>query len=246
MAKTKVKPAKGDPNEGGRGQGRNLIKYTLGGFISYYKSANIRNKVKHPFYFSYHFHPLITLFYNRQLASSPVEVLRSLEKPNNYDVKKSLMVVLTPTEGESSKDSLEDLKKQFLNLFENNWKYNFIEINLRGSPICVAMLQEKASIEEKQGEEKSQKKWKEISKEELLEAYSEYYAELESRQQNEDIGKDSQDNESPQVQPVENSENVRRYEHFEIHQTIVIQSAFKNSEPMKKVKLEPREEDYLE
>lgn len=66
MAKTKVKPGKGEPDSDlGRGQGRNLIKYTLGGFISYYKSANIRNKIKHPFYFSYHFSPLITLYYNR-------------------------------------------------------------------------------------------------------------------------------------------------------------------------------------
>ena len=49
--------------EGGRG-GKYLIEHTLNGFISYYKSANIRNKIKHPFYFCYHFHPLIRLFYN--------------------------------------------------------------------------------------------------------------------------------------------------------------------------------------
>lgn len=64
--------------ESERGQGKYLIKYTLAGFINYYKSANIRNKIKHPFYFSYHFNSLITLYFNRELASSPVEVLRAL------------------------------------------------------------------------------------------------------------------------------------------------------------------------
>jgi hypothetical protein len=38
-------------------------------------------------------------------------------------------------------------------------------------------------------------------------------------------------------------ENNRRYEHFELHQTIFIQSSFKNAEPSKKVKIEAREED---
>lgn len=64
MAKAKLKPGKGD-NADEKGGGKQLIKYNLGGFIAYYKSANIRNKIKHPFYFSYHFYPYITLFYNR-------------------------------------------------------------------------------------------------------------------------------------------------------------------------------------
>jgi hypothetical protein len=42
-----------------------VIEYTLGGFARYYSSANIRNKIKHPFYFTYHFSSLLTLYYNR-------------------------------------------------------------------------------------------------------------------------------------------------------------------------------------
>jgi len=54
MAKAKLKPGKDNAEE--KNMGKNLIRYSLSGFIAYYKSANIRNKIKHPFYFCYHFH----------------------------------------------------------------------------------------------------------------------------------------------------------------------------------------------
>jgi len=50
-----------------------------------------------------------------------------LEKPSKHDAKKQLLVCLTPGEGEESKEVIEDLKKQVHILFENNWKYYFIE-----------------------------------------------------------------------------------------------------------------------
>ena len=77
-----------------------MIKYTLAGFISYYKSANIRNKIKHPFYFSYHFHQIIKLYYNREVANSPVAALKLIEKPSKHGCKKVLLVALTPDLGE--------------------------------------------------------------------------------------------------------------------------------------------------
>jgi hypothetical protein len=103
LSKPKAKQPKGEiVGEIERAQGKYLIKYTLSGFINYYKSANIRNKIKHPFYFSFHFNPLITLYYNSDMASSPIEVLRSLEKPSKHDSKKLLLVALSPAAGEES------------------------------------------------------------------------------------------------------------------------------------------------
>ena len=86
--------------ESSRGMGKYMIKYSLAGFISYYKSANIRNKIKHPFYFSYHFHQLITLYYNREVANSPIAALKYIEKPSKHDSKKVLLVALSPAQGE--------------------------------------------------------------------------------------------------------------------------------------------------
>ena len=82
-----------------RGQGQYMIKYSLAGFISYYKSANIRNKIKHPFYFSYHFHQIITLYYNREVASNPVSALKLIEKPSKHGTKKILLLALNPGAG---------------------------------------------------------------------------------------------------------------------------------------------------
>ena len=72
---------------------------------------------------------------------------------------------------------LEDLKKQFISLFENSWKYYFIELCIKGSPIFAYMVQEKAVIDNKddKGDEDA-KKWVHIPREELLSAYGEYYS----------------------------------------------------------------------
>ena len=65
MAKAKVK-GKGDTHgDSEKIMGKYSIKYNLNGFITYYKSANIRNKIRHPFYFSFHFHALLSLYYNK-------------------------------------------------------------------------------------------------------------------------------------------------------------------------------------
>ena len=59
---------------------------------------------------------------------------------------------------------IEELKKQFVNLFENSWKYTFIEIAFRGSPIYHSMINEKTSLEEKDEKEEKNRKWVELSK----------------------------------------------------------------------------------
>ncbi len=55
----------GEEREEEKRRGKYIIDYSLNGFVRYYSSANIRNKIKHPFYFAYHFAPLITFYYNR-------------------------------------------------------------------------------------------------------------------------------------------------------------------------------------
>jgi hypothetical protein len=105
---------------------------------------------------------------------------------------------------------------------------------IKGSLYFNFMQQEKLSAaEQKEGQDEA--KWVEIIPEEILAAYSQYYQEVENRENEE--RKNSADSDS--LPPAENSgENSRRYEHFELHQTICIQSAFKNSAPAKKVKVE--------
>jgi hypothetical protein len=49
-----------------------------------------------------------------------------LEKPSKHDSKKLLLVGLNPSEGEESRENLEEIKKQYQALFENSWKYYFI------------------------------------------------------------------------------------------------------------------------
>ena len=98
-------------------RGKYIIDYSLNGFVRYYSSANIRNKIKHPFYFCFHFAPLLTLYFNREIAASPIDLLRLLEKPLKHDTKKLLLVAITPTKEEEGEDVAEDLKKKFANLF---------------------------------------------------------------------------------------------------------------------------------
>lgn len=232
LKKEKGKAGRKQEGEEEKRRGRYMIEYSLGGFIRYYSSANIRNKIKHPFYFSYHFHPLLTLYYNREVAPSPLALLHLLEKPLKHDAKKLLLVALTPGKEETAEDTTEELKKKFATLFEN-WKYFFIEVVIKGSLYFNFMQQERLPAEQKEGHDEA--KWAEINPEEILAAYSHYYQEVENRENEE--RKNSADSDS--LPPAENSgENSRRYEHFELHQTICIQSAFKNSAPAKKVKLE--------
>lgn len=75
------------------------------------------------------------------MANSPIEVLRLLEKPSKHEVKKLLLVALSPAVGEESNEVLEDLKKQFQALFEGNWKYFFIEVAVKGSLFFTYMMQ---------------------------------------------------------------------------------------------------------
>lgn len=82
-------------------------------------------------------------------------------------------MALSPSAGEVGNDLLEDLKKQFQTLFESNWKYFFIEVTVKGSLYYNFVVQEKvAGVKDEEG----LKKWAEIPKQELLEAYASYYA----------------------------------------------------------------------
>ena len=86
--------------EEGKKRGKYIIDYSLNGFVRYYSSANIRNKIKHPFYFCYHFHPLLTFYFNKEMAPSPLGLLKLLEKPLKHDSKKLMLVALTPAKEE--------------------------------------------------------------------------------------------------------------------------------------------------
>jgi hypothetical protein len=107
----KVKPkvvrskAGGEEKEEEKRRGKYIIDYSLNGFVRYYSSANIRNKIKHPFYFCYHFAPLLTFYFNKEMASSPIELLRLLEKPLKHDAKKLMLIALTPTKEEEGEDN---------------------------------------------------------------------------------------------------------------------------------------------
>lgn len=142
--------AGGEEKEEEKRRGKYIIDYSLNGFVRYYSSANIRNKIKHPFYFCYHFSPLLTFYFNKEMASSPIELLRLLEKPLKHDAKKLMLIALTPTKEEEGEDNAEDLKKKIANLFEN-WKYFFIEVVIKGSLYFNFMHQEKASAVAKEG-----------------------------------------------------------------------------------------------
>lgn len=48
---------------------------TIYGFIKYYTAANIRFKIKHPYYIGYHFQNIFDIYYNSEEAKDPVEVL---------------------------------------------------------------------------------------------------------------------------------------------------------------------------
>ena len=45
------------------------------GFIKYYTAANIRFKIKHPYYIGYHFSNVFDVYYNSDEASDPATVL---------------------------------------------------------------------------------------------------------------------------------------------------------------------------
>lgn len=48
---------------------------TINGFIKYYTAANIRFKLKHPYYIGYHFFSVFDVYYNSDIAKDPVNVL---------------------------------------------------------------------------------------------------------------------------------------------------------------------------
>ena len=46
--------------------GHGIITNNLEGLISYYTAANIRNKIKHPFFISIRFSQCCSLYYNKE------------------------------------------------------------------------------------------------------------------------------------------------------------------------------------
>lgn len=56
--------------------GHGVIGNTLEGLISYYTAANIRNKIKHPFFLALRFSECCSLYYNREkIAETEVSLL---------------------------------------------------------------------------------------------------------------------------------------------------------------------------
>lgn len=82
---------------------------TLYGFIKYYTAANIRFKIKHPYYIGYHFHDVFDVYYNSDEAKDPAEVLEIIyenERKENEKVKTK-----TKEKKELFTDNKEILKK---------------------------------------------------------------------------------------------------------------------------------------
>lgn len=119
-----------EPDEEKR-RGKYSIEMSLNGFVRYYSSANIRNKIKHPFYFCYHFSNFMQLYYNKEFVEDPLALLKALEKPIKNDQKKYILLVID-SKVNASEDFLEDMKKKISTLFEN-WKYYFIDVVINKS-----------------------------------------------------------------------------------------------------------------
>lgn len=83
-----------DDDEEGMKKGKYLIEYSLEGFIRYYSSANIRNKIKHPFYFCYHFAEVVTLYFNNEVFNNPLEIIQFLSNSLKPSSRKILLLAI--------------------------------------------------------------------------------------------------------------------------------------------------------
>lgn len=87
--------------------------------MSFYGAANIRNKVKHPFYLAYHFNNIFTLYYNKMECKNPYDSLKKIAMDKKLNAKILMIVVRADS----------SMRKKIFLLFEN-WRFNFVTVTL--------------------------------------------------------------------------------------------------------------------
>lgn len=130
------------------GGSKNAYPNSSDGFLEYFGAPNIRNKIKHPFYISYHFDKVFVLYRNTSVEGvGLIEALECINSPVKQPADTVLFtLVIMETE--------EKLRKRIISMLEK-WKF--------------------ASLEFSHPDNKITEKWEIVPKDDLRNSYRLYY-----------------------------------------------------------------------